>query len=298
MNTDIVVALIGFVAGILVALVGGLTKLLEYRLEQRKLELEERQRITTVLGSSQSNFVRATRELYRRLSSFFDHPGDARQWLKPGPTAESDEYYLRDFVRLLFNFIAWGRIAQDTINSLPTTVTQERTDLQQTFLCVDLALDVLAYNKLFQGIDADNTENKGMHLPMADIDAVANAGSQLWKEGEQNISRTAFHELYHLPESPLAALRHFFVVLHSDKARSASFVAARLAALRTVLAGFLMSYSWTIYIPDERTLVGELQEDLQYASETSRVDLPFARVVPQNLGELMKLYQCQLFELP
>ena len=105
MSTEIIVAVISFLAGILVALVGGLTKLLEYQLEKRKLEVQERQDIADVLGSSQSNFVRATRELYRKLSSFFDRPDEARQWLKPGSSPESDANLLREFVRLLFNFI-------------------------------------------------------------------------------------------------------------------------------------------------------------------------------------------------
>jgi hypothetical protein len=297
MNTDIIVALISFLAGIVVALVGGLVKLLEYRLERKKLEIKERQDIAIVLGSSQSNFVRAARDLYRRISSFFDRPDSARQWLKPGSTPERDEYYLREFVRLLFNFIVWGRITQDTIDSLPTTITKERPDLQQTFVFVDLALDLLAYSGLFQKIDDYDAENQDLYLFMGHIDAITEAGIRLWKEGEQNISRAAFDDLYHSPASPLTALRNFLVLLHTNQTAFASFIVARLAALRAALAGFLIDYSWTIYIPDERILVKEFEEHLQYASKTSKVDFPFVDNVPQNLDKLMNLYQCKLFHL-
>jgi len=296
MNTEIIVAIISFLAGILVALVGGLTKLLEYQLEKRKLEVQERQDIADVLGTSQSNFVRATRELYRKLSSFFDRPDEIRQWLEPGSTPESDANLLREFVRLLFNFITLGRITQDTIISLPVTITKERSDLQLTFVFVDLALDILAYGGLFREIDGHNPEIQDF-IYMGNIEAIAEVGTRLWKEGEQNISRTTFDDLYHSPESSLSALRDFFVLLHTDQATSAGFIMARLAALRAVLAGFLYDYSWTIYLPDEGTLVKELEAHLHYASETSKVAEPFVDHVARNLGRLMSLYGCKLFRL-
>lgn len=299
MDKEILIALISFFAGSFVALVGVFTKyLFDYRVERRKLHLEEREGVTTVLGSSQSSLVRATRDLYRRLSSFFDNPDSAREWLKPAETPDGDEYYLREFVRLLFNFIAWGRIAQDMINSLPTAVMQERPELQQAYVFVDLASDILAYSKLFSGIEAYHSRDQDLYLFIGHLDAIAEEGGWLWKEGEHSISRAAFDNQYRSPESPVTALREFFIRLHGDQSASASFIVARLAALRAVLAGFLTNYSWTIYIPDQRTLVKELQEHLQYASETSKIDIPFVELVPHNLGELMNLYQCKLFRLP
>ena len=146
MSEDVKVALISFFAGSFVALIGVLSKyFFDYRIEKRKLELEERQGVSTVLGTSQANFIRATRKLFRWLSSFFDNPDNFRQWLLPGSTPESDSYTLHEFARRIFDFIACGRIAQDAINSLPTDVVKERSDLQQTFGFVDLAFDPLTY---------------------------------------------------------------------------------------------------------------------------------------------------------
>jgi hypothetical protein len=298
-SSDIGVALISFLAGAFAALVGVISKyLFDYRLARRKLELEERQSIATVLGSSQASFVRATRELFRWTSSFFDHPDRSRHWLAPGPTPESDAYSLREFARRLFDFIVWGRIAQDAINSLPSDVVKERSDLQQMFVFVDLALDVLAYGSMFSGIPAYDSEIEQSRLFMGHIDLIADAGKHLWKNPEQSTSRAAFDDLYHKSESPLSALRDFLVLLHTDQTAAVNFKMARLAALRAVLAGFLLSYSWTIDIPKQGTLINEIQDHLRLASGISNVSPSFNDVIPHNLGQLMIRYRCKLLQLP
>ncbi|HLO15516.1 MAG TPA: hypothetical protein VK206_11850 [Anaerolineales bacterium] len=298
-NSGISDTLISFLAGAFVALVGVISKyLFDYRLERRKLELEERQGIATVLGSSQASFVRATRELFRWISNFFDHPDSSRQSLTPGSTPEGDAYSLRDFARRLFDFIAWGRIAQDAINSLPTDVVKERPDLQQTFVFVDLALDILAYGNLLSGITAQDAEIEQSRLFMGQIDLIAEAGKRLWKDDERNISRAAFDDLYSVSDSPLTALRDFLIRFHTDQTATTDFRMARLAALRAVLAGFLLSYSWIMDIPEQRELVNQLQAHLRLASGTSNIRPPFTDAVPQNLGQLMIRYRCKLFRLP
>lgn len=298
-NSDIYVALISFLAGAFVALVGVISKyLFDYRLERRKLELEERQGIATVLGSSQASFVRATRELFRWISNFFDHPDTSRQSLAPGSTPEGDAYSLRDFARRLFDFIAWGRIAQDSINSLPTDVVKERSDLQQTFVFVDLALDIFAYGSLFRGMTSHKAEIERSRLFMGHIDLIAEAGKRLWKDDERNISRAAFDDLYSVSDSPLTALRDFLLLFQADQTATVNFRMARLAALRAVLAGFLLSYSWIMDIPEQRKLVNELQAHLRLASGTGDIGPSFTDAVPQNLGQLMIRYRCKLFRLP
>ena len=217
-NSDIYVALISLLAGAFVALVGVISKyLFDYRLERRKLELEERKGIATVLGSSQANFVRATRELFRWISNFFDHPDTSRQDLVPGSTPEGDAYSLRDFARRLFDFIVWGRIAQDAINSLPTDVVKERPDLQQTFVFVDLALDIFAYSGLFGEIASHKAEIERSRLFIGQIDLIAEAGKRLWKDDERTIPRAAFDDSYSLSDSPLTALRDFLLLFHTDQ---------------------------------------------------------------------------------
>ena len=73
---------------------------------------------------------------------------------------------------------------------------------------------------------------------------------------------------------------------------------ARLAALRAVLAGFLLSYSWIMDVPKKRQLVNELQAQLRLASGTSDIRPSFTDAVPQNLSQLMTRYRCELFRLP
>lgn len=297
-NSDIYVALISFLAGAFVALVGVISKyLFDYRLERRKLELEERQGIASVLGSSQASFVRATRELFRWISNFFDHPDTARQNLAPGSTPEGDAYSLRDFARRLFDFIAWGRIAQDAINSLPTDVVKERPDLQQTFVFVDMALDIFAYPGLFHGFTTHKAEIERSRLFMGHIDLIAEAGNRLWRDDERNISRAAFDDLYGVSDSPLTALRDFLLLFHTDQTATINFMMARLATLRAILAGFLLSYSWILDIPEQRELINELHAHLSLASGTSDIRPLFTDAVPQNLGQLMIRYRCKLFRL-
>lgn len=298
-NSDISVALISFIAGVFVALVGVISKyLFDYRLERRRLELAERQAIATVLGTSQANFVRASRELFRWASNFFDHPDASRQWLVPGSTPENDAYSLREFAHRLFDFIVWGRIAQDAINSLPTDVVKERPDLQQVFVFVDLALDSLAYSSIFNGFTAHNVEIEQSRLFMGHIDLIADAGKRLWRETERDISRAAFDDLYCVSASPLTALRDFLVLLHTDQNPIVNFRMARLAALRAVLAGFLLRYSWTIDIPGQQQIINEFQGHLHLLSGSSIASLPFNDVVPHNLGQLMIRYRCKLLQLP
>ena len=126
MDQQIVNALISFGAGIFVAIIGFVARyFFDYRIAKRKLQIEEQGSLSAVLGSSQPNLMRATRDLYTRLSNFFEDPDKAREWLEPASTPDKDGYYLNEFVWRLFTFIAWGRITQNAINSLPVAVTKE-----------------------------------------------------------------------------------------------------------------------------------------------------------------------------
>lgn len=299
LDTDVTVALISFLAGSFAALLGVLSKyFLDYRLERQKLERQERQDIAAAIGTSQANLVRAARELYRWLSSLFDHPPDSREWLQPGSIPGNDAYSLREFVRLLFNFIAWGRITQDAINSLPSLVVKERSDLQQAFVFVDLVFDLLAYGGLFRQVEAYQAKSQTMRLFMGDIETVAEAGLQLWQADEQTITRAAVDELYRSADSPLLALREFVLVLHGEPTLAASFILARLAAVRAVSAGFLLGYSWTIDVPHQNLILVQLQKHLTYAAKISGADLPFGEHGPRNLSLLLKRYRCKFLRRP
>src|SRR5215207_216186 len=104
MGQELAIALISFAGGIIATLAGFVGKYvfdykiakrkfeLEKRATERRLELEERTGVSTVLGSSQANFARATGELYARLSNFFEAPERTRNWLEPKASPEKDGY--------------------------------------------------------------------------------------------------------------------------------------------------------------------------------------------------------------
>lgn len=299
LDTDVTVALISFLAGSFVALLGVLSKyLLDYRLEKRKLELQERQDIAAVIGPSQANLIRAARDLFRWLSSFFDHPDSSRHWLVKRPDPATDAPSLREWVRLLFNFIAWGRITQDAINALPAAVARERADLQQTYVFVDLVIGLLAYGDLFKGIEQYEPDSQTIRLFFEHIETLAEAGFRLRHANEGAITRTAVNELYRAPESALLPLREFVLILNGESAPAASFIVARLAAIRAVAAGFLLGYPWTLNLPDPREILAELKVHLAHASRISGVNLLFGDCVPRNLTMLIERYRCGFLNLP
>lgn len=297
MDRQTIIAILGFLAGIFAALIGVFTKyVFDYRISKRKLLLEEQSSISTVLGPSQANFIRATVNLYTRLNNFFEDPSRARKWLKPSQEIEKDGYYLREFIRRMFNFIAWGRITQDAINSLPAILTKERPDLQRTYVFIELANSLLTYTWLFRGTEEYEDQREKLHIFTGTLDAIAEYGVQIWKEGDQRISRIDFEKAYQVSGSPLTALRDMLAQLEDENSDATGFIIARLAALRAILAGFLKDYSWTIEIPDKPAILRDFKQHLEYASTVNGMEQPFPKLVPRNLKELMDRYKCKLLE--
>lgn len=307
---QIFIALIGFAAGIVATLIGLVGKYLfdykiakrqfelEKRVTERRLELEERTSVSNVIGSSQANLARATAELYARLSNFFEAREKACNWLKPGTVPAKDGYYLREFVRRLFYFIAWGRITQDAINSLPVEVIQERYDLQRAYAFVNLSNSILTYTWLFRGLEEYRDYDESFHLFTGTLERVAELGVQTWKGNEQSIPLDAFDKLYQ-EESPLVNLRDFVTQLSEEpkgeRSDAPGFIAARLAASHVALASFLANdYRWVIDVPEERELVAALKENLDYAANLIKDNPPLSDLVPQNLVELKARYRSKL----
>jgi hypothetical protein len=298
MTQQIVIAMIGFGAGIVAALVGVFAKyFFDYRVAKHKLQLEERAGVSAILGPSPSNFIRATRDLYTRLGNFFEDPDRASAWLIGGPTPSKDGYYLREFVRRVFNFVAWGRVTQDAINSLPAAVTAERSDLRRTYVFIDLAGSLLTYTWLFRGIADYEDEQEGFHLFTGTLDEISDTGVRLWKDGEGTITRSAFAQLYEDSEAPTSNLRDLLMAIGKQRAAARPFVVARLATMCALLAAFLVDYAWIISIPCEKEILETLRRNLQYADAARQGKAPVSPVVAQNLSELMDRYHCRLLRL-
>jgi len=313
MGPEIAIALLSFAGGIVATLVGFVGKYifdykiakrqfeLEKKVTERRLELEERTSVSTVLGSSQANFARATGDLYARLSNFFEAPDKTRNWLEPADTPAEDEYYLREFCRRLFYFITWGRVTQDAINSLPIGVVEERPDLQRTYVFVNLANSLLTYTWLFRGLENYRDEDESFHLFTGTLERIAELGVRLWKEGEQSIPLNSFDRHYD-EEATMVVLRDLLAQVSeksSDESPNApGIIVARLATLFAVLAGFLAgNYSWVIDVPEEEEIVEHYKKNLQYAASITERDLPFPELVPQALAELMDRYQSKPLSL-
>jgi hypothetical protein len=313
MGQEIAIALFSFAGGIVATLAGFVGKYLfdykiakrkfelEKKVTERRLELEERTSVSTVLGSSQANFARATGDLYARLSNFFEAPHRTRNWLQPAATPAEDGYYLREFCRRLFYFITWGRVTQDAINALPIGVVEERPDLQRTYVFVNLANSLLTYTWLFRGLENYRDEDENFHLFTGTLERIAQSGVRLWKEGEQSIPLDSFAKRYD-EGAPMVVLRDFLSQVDEkssdESANAAGIIVARLATLHVVLAGFLArNYSWVIDVPEEWEIVEAYKRNLTYAASITEHDLPFPELVPENLAELMDRYKSKPLSL-
>ena len=314
----------GLATGVLVALITLIGKyLLDYRLESRRLLLEEkahgsederarwqlraeaRQEVYTVVGSTQSSFVRAGMELHDRLSNYLQHADRTRAWLKPRSSPADDGYYLREFMRRLFTFYAWGRIAQDSINTLPVELVQERQDLQRLYTFVNLANAILSYTWLFKGIDDYEDTSENHHLFTGHLILLTEMGANIWKKNSE-IGREHFDHLYdNSPENtPLTTLRDLLVATYAEDDtvhnpnRRAAFVIVRLSVLRAIVGAYLaLDHAWALALPEDEPVSRELDLDLNYAMALMPDRPDFPRLVRRNVTELMHRYKCMWLPL-
>lgn len=318
----------GLATGILVALLGIAGRyFLDYRLQSRRLNLEEqkhgseeersrwrfraeaRQEVYAAIGSTQSSFVRAATDLHDRLSNFLENPDNTRPWLLPHykrhwfsdvAAPENDGYYLREFMRRLFNFYAWGRIAQDAVNSLPVEVTREREDLQRLYTFVNLANSLLTYTWLFRGVEDYEATSENLHLFTGSLAQLTGAGANMWKENDGSLPSEGFGEVYDAGAESLLQMRDLLTATYAEEARlrdpnvRAAFVIARLAALRAALSAYLsLDHSWALSLRESRSIHGELDMDLDYASALAPDRRDLRPLVRRNLGELIARYRCE-----
>ena len=290
---------------------------MDYRLESRRLSLDEkqygseeerarwrfkaeaRQEVYAAVGATQSSFVRAAMELHDRISSFLENPDNTRPWLRPGPSPERDGYYLREFIRRLFNFHVWGRIAQDAINALPVELIRERDDLQRLYTFINLANSLITYTWVFRGVENYEDTSENLHLFAGNLSRLTEVGANIWKQNGETPSTESFNELYDGGERTLLALRDMLVPLYpedndlqEDNSRAA-FMIARLAVLRAALGAYLsLDHDWALALPADQPVSGELVRDLNYAGSLAPNQPDFVRLVPRNLKELMDRYRC------
>ena len=314
----------GLAAGVIFTLLGFAGKyLFDYRLNRRQVELEERKLISnedviknrlrieerndvySVIGSTQASFVRSASELYERLGNFLDNRDYTSDWMQPGSQPGQDGYYLTEYMRRLFNFIAWGRIAQDSINSLPIEITKERPDLQRLYTFVNLANAILTYTWLFNGFDEYPDSSEGPHLFTGNLGQLGELGSRIYKNNDQSLPRDEFDRAYQSSENSLQSLRYVLTRtcvgiemndIHSNL--TAAIVVARLAVLRALLAAYLSKdYDWALALPDNRSIVKELNDNLAGAETLVSERERLSNLVWRNLHELIERYRCEWLPL-
>lgn len=272
---------------------------------KRKLQIEERNDVYSVIGSTQASFVRSSSELYERLGNFFSNRDYTSSWMRPGNQPEQDGYYLTEYMRRLFNFIAWGRIAQDSINSLPVEVAKERLDLQRLYTFVNLANAILTYTWLFKGFDEYPDSSEGPHLFTGSLGQLGELGLHICKDNDQSLPRDEFDRVYRSSEGSLQSLREVltkaYVEAEANSAHSnmiAAVVIARLAVLRAVLAAYLSKdHDWALALPDNRSIAEELNANLSDAESLVLEKRHFSSLVQRNLYELIERYRCEWLPL-
>lgn len=272
---------------------------------KRKLQIEERNDVYSVIGSTQASFVRSSSELYERLGNFFSNEDYTSDWMRPGNQPEQDGYYLTEYMRRLFNFIAWGRIAQDAINSLPVEVAKERSDLQRLYTFVNLANAILTYRWLFKDFDEYPGSSEGSHLFTGSLGQLGELGVRICKSNEQTLPREEFDLLYQSSTNALHSLRHVLTRVYVETGNNdassnmtAAVVVARLAILRTVLAAYLSKdHNWAFALPDKSSIVEELRENLSDAESLVLEEAHFSDLLQRNLNELIGRYRCEWLSL-
>lgn len=210
----------------------------------------------------------------------------------PGASAGADGYYLREFVRRLFNFSVWGRVAQDGINSLPAVLVKGRPDLQRTFAFVDAAQSLLTYTWLFKGIDDYEDAQEGAHIFTGTLDEIAEHGAQACWSAKGQLTRQAFVELYEREDAPLGALRDLLTDAGNPSSSYCPFVVARLAALHALLHAFLLQYPWIPSSAGNDAVEDLLERGLQFAETRSDPRLVLVDIVPRNVNELLAYHNC------
>jgi hypothetical protein len=278
---------------------------LEGDLASRKLLLEERNATSSIIGATQANFVRSCAELYDRLSNFCDNQDYTSPWMKPQHSPIEDGYYLTEFVRRIFSFIAWGRIAQDAVNSLPVEVTKERPDLQRVYTFVNLANSLLTFTWLFKGMDKYPDTSEGPHLFTGSLGQISELGVRLWKDHSNDLPREQFIKLYRSSDESLMQVRYVLTRVYVEKGSGdeysrnvSAIVVARLAALRAVLAAYLSKdHSWALALSNEYSILERLRSDLAAAESIPEEDLQIPMLVKENLDELIERYRCEWLNL-
>ncbi|WP_156163533.1 hypothetical protein [Demequina subtropica] len=168
----------------------------DYRLAKRRLELDERAAITTVLGNGPGQLRRSALRLTDRVDGFFRDQDRLRRWLLAEDEPQHDRYFLTSSVQRVFAFVAWGAALQQNLDALPPETLAARRDLRRQYALIELCGEVLTDTKVLLDLPGYVTEREGFHLFTGTVDELADLGTVARHEHGGTIPNEAFADAY------------------------------------------------------------------------------------------------------
>ena len=273
--------ILSFAAGVAATLIGvGSKYFMDYRLQRRQLQLQERTAVSDVMGNSLGQLRRSVLRLHDRLDSIFREPKAVSRWLVAGSTPEKDGYFLRSLTHRLFAFLSWATIVQWTIDALPPETVKERSDLGKLYKSLDHARDCLT-NRLILDDSEYHTDRQGSLLFVGFIDDLTDLGLRTYQQNNKTIPTAVFDEEYRMGREPLASLRRWLTL--PGKTPQPSITLARLACLRECLDLIQIGTAGK----GTRIDPARLAAALDYAEMPSEIPLNLSATIPSKLGELL-----------
>ncbi len=275
---------VSFAAGVVATLIGVVAKYsMDYRLDRRRLQLQERTAVSDIMGNSLGQLRRSVLRLHDRLDSVYRDPRAVSQWLIAGPSPDRDGYFLRSFTHRIFAFLSWAAIVQWTIDALPPETVKERSDLSKLYKSLDHARDCLT-NRLIIDESETHTERQMSLLFVGTLDDLADLGLRTYQLNDKTIPSTAFDEEYEMGREPLASLRYWLTLPRKTPSQP-SIILARLACLRECLD--IIQFG----VADKKPRIdrARLTAALHYADNRSVIPMNLSATVPGNLDDFLAL---------
>ena len=227
-------AVVGFAIGIAGTVSAfGAKYAFDFRLTKRRLELDERAALTTVMGGRPGQLRRSSIRMKDRVEAFFRASTD-RSWLVPAPSPGRDGYFLRSSVQRGYLFLSWATLMQQALDSLPAETFRARRDLQHQYALIELSTNVLTNISMFDEFPNYPIDRAEYHLFTGVVDELTDLGVAAYNRNSQVIPASEFATAYEDSEPALMQLRLWISYMASDDARSA-VVRARFACLGALL---------------------------------------------------------------
>lgn len=281
---------LSFAAGIAATLIGlGSKYFMDYRIERRRLQLQERTAMSDVMGNSLGQLRKSVIRLQDRLDSIFRDQRAVTEWLIAGPSPDKDGYFLRSCTQRIFSFLSWVAIVQGAMDALPPESVTERPDLGKLYKSLDHARDCLT-NRLVIDESELHTDRQTSLLFVDTIDGLVDLGQRTYQQNDKTIPSTEFEEEYRMDREPLASLR-YWLTLPRITASQPSIILARLACLRECLDLIQIGIADKKPQADRAGLTridrARLTAALDYAEKRSVNPMNLSATVPGKLEELL-----------